>query len=182
MVTPRTRGIVHDKLGNLTSWVHHYTPFWYIGPSLDHYRYIQCNMPATGIVIITDTLQYIPKEFAFPKTTTEDYLQQAIGDVISIMKYPSKTLLFLSYGNATKIRSIRLPTFFIEAHLNHAYKFYYRHQFYHRLRVKIFNFKIPQHTITISEGGTVFATSEGTNNSVITYTTSNNAAFRITQI
>ena len=59
-------------------------------------------MPATGTLRITDTLQYIPKSFAFPKTTTEDYLQQFIGDIIAIMKGPSKKILFFSYGDATK--------------------------------------------------------------------------------
>ena len=43
------------------------------------------EMPATEILRIHDTLKYILKAFAFPKTTTEDYLQQAIGDIISIM-------------------------------------------------------------------------------------------------
>ena len=59
-------------------------------------------MPATGIVRITDTFQYIPKEFAFPKTTTEDYLHQAIGYIIAIMKDPPKKTPLLSYGDATK--------------------------------------------------------------------------------
>ena len=59
-------------------------------------------MPATGILRITDTLQYIPKEFAFPKTTTKYDLQKAIGDMIAITKDPPNTLTFLSYGDATK--------------------------------------------------------------------------------
>ena len=63
---------------------------------------MQCYMLATGIVRITDTLQYILKAFSFPKTNTEDYLQQEIGDIISMMKGPPKTIPFLSYVNATK--------------------------------------------------------------------------------
>ena len=59
-------------------------------------------MPTTGIVRITDTLQYIPKAFDFPKTTTEEYLQQAIVYIIEMMKKPPKTLTFLSCGDATK--------------------------------------------------------------------------------
>ena len=59
-------------------------------------------MPETGIVRITDTLQCIPKAFAFPKTTTEYCLQLKIGDIIKIMKDLLKTLTFLSYGHATK--------------------------------------------------------------------------------
>ena len=102
MAPPGTRMIVHNKHGNRTSWVHHGTKGWYTGTSLDHYRFIKCYMNATGIVGITDTLQYIPNSFAFPKTTTEDYLQHAIGDIIEIMKYHPKTPPFLSYVEATK--------------------------------------------------------------------------------
>ena len=68
-------------------------------------------MPATGIIIITYTLKYIPKAFAFPKTTTEDCLQRAIEDIIAIMKDPPKTLPYLSYFYAKKMQSIRFPTF-----------------------------------------------------------------------
>ena len=59
-------------------------------------------MPSTAIVQITDTLQYTPKSFDLPKTTIEDYLQQKIGYIITIMKDPPKKILFLSYGDATK--------------------------------------------------------------------------------
>ena len=49
---------------------------------------MQCYMPATDIVRITDKLQYIMKEFAFPKTTIEIYLQQAIVDIIEVLRDP----------------------------------------------------------------------------------------------
>ena len=62
MEPPGNRVTVHYKTDNQTSWGHHDTPGWYIGPYFDHYRCMQCYMPATGIVIITGTLQYIPKE------------------------------------------------------------------------------------------------------------------------
>ena len=63
MTPPGTRVIVHDKPGNRTSWGHHGTMSWYIGESLYPYRCMQYYITATGIVQITDTLQYIPKEF-----------------------------------------------------------------------------------------------------------------------
>ena len=63
MVPPGTRLIVHEKSSNRKLWGHHGTKGWYIGPSLDHYRCIQFYMPATGIVRITDTFQYIQKVF-----------------------------------------------------------------------------------------------------------------------
>ena len=85
MVPSETRVIVHKKSGNCTSWGHHGTTGFCIGPPLDHYRCMQCYIPTTGIVRITYTLQYIPKAFSFPKTTTEDSLQQAIEDIIAII-------------------------------------------------------------------------------------------------
>ena len=94
MAPPGTHVIVHDVPVNHTSWGHHATPGWYIGQSLDHYRCMQCYIPATGIFRITDTLQYIHKSFSFPKTTTENYLQQVIGDIIAIMKDPLETFPF----------------------------------------------------------------------------------------
>ena len=86
---------------------------------------MQCYMPATGIFIIVDALQYILKAFDFPKTTTEDYLQQEIEDTISIMKYPIKTLPFFSVEMQQTMKTIRLPTFCKEAHLSPVYKFYH---------------------------------------------------------
>ena len=68
-------------------------------------------MHETGIVRITDTLKYTPKAFAFPKTTTEGYPQQAIVDIISIMKYPLKTITSCPMVLQQKIQSNRLTIF-----------------------------------------------------------------------
>ena len=102
MTSPGTCMIVHNKPGNRTSWGHHGKSDWYIGPSLDHSMCMKCYMPAIVIVRITDTIQYIPKGFAFPKTATEDYLQWAIGYIIAIMNKPPKKIPLMSYGDGTK--------------------------------------------------------------------------------
>ena len=111
MAPPGTRVIVHNKPGNCTSWAHNFTRGWYISPSLENYRFIQCYMSATGMVIITDTLQYIQKEFSIPNTTTEYYLQQTIGDIISILKEPPNTPPFFSYHYAKKFYQSDYPYF-----------------------------------------------------------------------
>ena len=94
-------------------------------------------MPATGIVRITDTLLYIAKEFALLKTTSEDDLQQEIEDIIEIMQEPPKTIPLRSYRDATKMRSIRLITFYSKVQLSLAWKFYHCLQCYHRVRIKL---------------------------------------------
>ena len=52
-------------------------------------------MPTTGIVRITDKLQYIPKVFAFLKTTTEGYLQKSVGDIIEFMIDPQDNSFYV---------------------------------------------------------------------------------------
>ena len=64
MALPGTHVIVHNKPSNCMSWGNHGTPYWYIGPSIDHYIYMQYYMPATYILRITDTPTYIPKALA----------------------------------------------------------------------------------------------------------------------
>ena len=181
MASPGTYLVVHDKPGTQKSWGHHGTPNWYIDLSLDHYGFMQCYMPTTGIVRITDTLQYIPKTFTFPKTTTEDYLQQAIGDIIATMKNPPKTLLFLLYGDATK----------------NCYQSDFPHLAQKHIPTTLTNFTLattaatdsewkfstseyPQHNSTRSKGRTGFATSEGATTSAGTHTTSKTIAFHVT--
>ena len=67
MAPPRTRVVFHNKPGNLISWGHHGTKGWYIGPSLEHYIFMQFYTPTTGIVLIIDTLQYTLQAFASQK-------------------------------------------------------------------------------------------------------------------
>ena len=102
MAPPGTRVVVHDKPDQRASWAHHGTPYWYIGPSLEHYRTMKCYMPATGSVCYTDTLQFIPYTFKFPETTTEDYLRQFVGDILALLQDSPKTLPFLAYCDDTK--------------------------------------------------------------------------------
>ena len=56
-------------------------------------------MSETGIVNITDTLQYIYKSFALPITTTVYYLRQAVSNILSIIQEPLKTLPLLYHGD-----------------------------------------------------------------------------------
>ena len=133
MEPPGTIVVVHDKPDQNTTWVHHGTSDWYIGPYFYHYRSMKCYMPATGVICITDTLQYNTKKFPSPTTTTEDYLRQADGDILSILKYPPTKLPCLSYGDAGKTPSTKLLNFCIVALSNRAYQSYYPPQCYHQL-------------------------------------------------
>ena len=48
------------------------------------------------------TPRIIPSTFKFPETTAEEYLRQSVGDILSLLQDPPKTLPFLAYGDDTK--------------------------------------------------------------------------------
>jgi len=58
-------------------------------------------MPETSSVCDVDTLTFFLNVIPFPKTTTEDYLRQSVGDIISLMNKPKMQLPFLAYGDNT---------------------------------------------------------------------------------
>ena len=180
MAPPGTHVLVHDKAGNYTPWGHHGTPGWYIGPSLENYRCMQCYMPATGILRITYPPIY-PKGIFFPKNNHRRWY--IAGNWIHICNYkrPPEDNSFIVLWRWKKTRSIRLPTSCKESHLSHAYKFYHYYQCYHRLRVKYSTSKHPQHTSTSSEGKTGFATSKGAKTPVRTHTATKISDFNTPQ-
>ena len=121
-----------------------------------------------------------PKGTPPKKTTTYDYLQQAIGDIIEFIKNPPKTLPFWSYGDAKKCDQSDCP------HLAH------KHISTTHINItlsttaatdskcKFPGSEYPQHTRRSSEGGTSLATSEGENTSAGTLTIYNTITFHIT--
>ena len=85
MVPPVIIVVVHYNLTQLTSWVHHGTPGWYVGPSLDRYSCMKYYIPVTGVICVNGIIQYITKIFLPPTTTTEDYLCQADMYILSLL-------------------------------------------------------------------------------------------------
>ena len=174
-----THVIVHEKPVNGTLWIHHCTPGWYIGTSLDYYRCMLCYMPETGKVRITDTLQYIPKSFAFPKITTEEYRKQAIRDNIEIMKDPPKTPTFFPMVMQKKSNQSDCSNF-AKKHISVPHK----HFTVTPNATTDSEWKYPtnkncQYTSTRSKGGTIVSNFEGENTIVVTHAASNISAFHI---
>ena len=95
---PGTKVVVHEKTDNHRSCSPHVTDGCYIGPSMEHYRCVQCFMPTTSSVCNMDTLTLFPTATLFPKTKTEYYLRQSVGDILAIPSKPKTQLPFLTYG------------------------------------------------------------------------------------
>ena len=155
------------------SWSHHGTPVWYIDPSLYHYRCIHCYMPTTGIVCISDTLQYTPKAFAFPNTTTEEYPQQAILDTILIIQVPLEENYFLTLRRCNRCFDQADCSYFSEKNSSASLaNFTIASNVTADLESRSITANHQPSTCTSSEGGTCCGTSKGENTHAITHTTS----------
>ena len=97
-----TQVILHEKPDKRKTWAPRGTDAWYIGPAMEHYRCLDCYIPDTHSTRIADTVELIPSFIPIPKTTTEDYLRQSVGDIISIINEPTTTIPSLTFGNSTK--------------------------------------------------------------------------------
>ena len=58
-------------------------------------------MPTTSIDRNVDTVAFFPAATTFPKTETEDYLRQSIGDILAVLSKPKIQLPFLTNGETT---------------------------------------------------------------------------------
>ena len=98
-----TKVMIHNKSNHRGSWEYRATEGWYVGPSTEHYRCFKCYKPLTKEVVISDTVQLIEENIPLPVAKLDDYLRQAVDDILSILKQPQATTLpFLQYGNDTK--------------------------------------------------------------------------------
>jgi hypothetical protein len=101
LAPPGTKVLVHLKPDQRPSWAYHGEEGWYVGPSMQHYRCVQCFMPTTSKVWDVDTVEFFPATIPFPTISTADYLKQAAGDIVTILRNPPANLPYLSYGDDT---------------------------------------------------------------------------------
>jgi hypothetical protein len=97
-----TKVVIHEKTDKHKTWSTHGTDGWYIGPALDHYRCVDCYIPATHSTRIADTVAFIPTVVPILSTSTEDYLRQSVGDIIGLLDDPKSTIPSLSFGDDTQ--------------------------------------------------------------------------------
>jgi hypothetical protein len=101
LAPPGTQVLVHLKPDQRPSWAYHGEDGWYVGPSMHHYRCVQCFMPTTSRVRDVDTVKCFLATIPFPTISTKDYLKQAAGDILAILRNPPVNWHFLTYGDAT---------------------------------------------------------------------------------
>ena len=86
LAPPGTKIVFHSKPSQRASWAFHGQEGWYIGPAMDHNRNITAYFPQERSEKYTDTVTFIPHNIPIPSVTLEDYLLQAVDDIVSILK------------------------------------------------------------------------------------------------
>ena len=101
LVPPGTKFLVHKAASNRPSFSTHAFNSWYIGPSPNHYRCYHCYIPTTVSTRHTNTVEFFPNYFNFPKVTNSTYLCQSAEGIISILykKHNPSSHPSLSFGS-----------------------------------------------------------------------------------
>lgn len=91
MALPGTKVIVHENPSKRASWDLNGDTGWCVGPSMNHYCWIQCFIPRTRSVVDSDKVEFFPHSIPFPSVTLKDMLTQAATDIMSILSNLPKT-------------------------------------------------------------------------------------------
>ena len=62
LAPPGTQMIAHEKPTQRKSWDPHGKHAWYVGPAMEHYRYVRAFIPSTGEERICDTVKFLPEK------------------------------------------------------------------------------------------------------------------------
>ena len=109
MAPPGTKVVAHISPQKRSTWELNGEVGWYVGPSIKHYRCVQCYFPRTREVRHCDTVEFFPHEISFPRVTLKDHLAQAAEDIVTILtKPPSKNVPSLQSGDPTRNAILQL--------------------------------------------------------------------------
>ena len=111
LAPPGTRVVSHSKPEIRGSWAPNGEDAWYIGPSMEHYRCVNCYFPNTKATRNVDTVTFSPTTVPFPKVNLEDFLRQAASDIVSLLQNPpSTTTPSLQAGDSIQNALLQLAT------------------------------------------------------------------------
>jgi hypothetical protein len=111
MAPPGTKIISHSKPTARETWAPNGEEGWYIGPSLNHYRCVNCYYPRTRAERHTDTVVFFPSTVKLPEVGLKDFLKQAALDIISLLTKPPTTMIpSLAAGDPTRNALLQVAT------------------------------------------------------------------------
>ena len=83
-----TRIVIHDGPNNRASWEPRGEYGWYIGPAMEQYRCNKAYTPKTRAEIISDIVEFFPKQFNMPQISSTDAKIHAAQDLIYALHNP----------------------------------------------------------------------------------------------
>ena len=111
MAPPGTKIVAHVKPSIRRTWELNGELGWYVGPSMHHYRCVQCYFPRTKTPRDCDTVTFFPTHVPFPEIKLDDFLRQAATDIITILTSPpSTTTPSLEAGDPVRNALLTLAT------------------------------------------------------------------------
>ena len=111
MAPPGTKVVAHVHPSKRGSWDLNAEVGWYVGPSMKHYRCVDCYFPRSRMSRHCDTVEFIPHDIPFPSVKLKDYLIQSADDIISLLTYPpSNTTPSLQEGDPVRNALLELAT------------------------------------------------------------------------
>ena len=111
LAPPGTEVVAHIKSNVRRTWELNIEVGWYVGPSMKHYRCVQCYFPRTKTTRDCDTVTFFPKNVLFPEIKLEDFLRQAAEDIVTILTLPpSTTTPSLKAGDPVRNALLTLAT------------------------------------------------------------------------
>ena len=100
LAPPGTLMGVHVKPDKRASWDPHAKKCWYVGPALEHYRNYRFYNPTTKKEIVSDTVDIFAHDKSIPTVGDEEYLHQALLDILAILQKRTKSNLpSATYGD-----------------------------------------------------------------------------------
>ena len=80
-----TKVLIHTHSDERVSWELNGEPCWCVGSSPNHYRCVKCYVPRTSSIVHSDSVEFFPHVMLFPSLTMQDYLQQSVVKIVSIL-------------------------------------------------------------------------------------------------
>jgi hypothetical protein len=85
-----TRVIIHEKPAQQLSWAPHgKKDGWYMGHAPKHYRCYQIYVTSMAATRIADTVEFFPREYNMPKTSSTDNVKLAARALIHALLHPA---------------------------------------------------------------------------------------------
>ena len=91
---------VYENKATRRSWAYHAKDAYYTRPAMSHYRCYTCYDTTTKAEIVSNTVQFFPKQCPMPATASTDRLVMTLQDLADALNNPHPATPFIEQGTA----------------------------------------------------------------------------------